>query len=86
MKFYISFNREEQASEDGIDQGAFFSDLGCIWEADGLWDVGYFVEINNLEELAELEKKIYNLTRKYYSIIISFDMPGGGTIYLDKNI
>lgn len=76
MKFSIDFNRE--SNDKLLEQfGAEF--LYDEKETNG----EYYIEIKDLKELEELSNKINNITKKLYSLIISFDP---ASIYLDKDI
>jgi hypothetical protein len=74
MVFAIDFNRH---SDDKM-----LEELGAklINEEDYSY---YEIELKDFLEMKELEKKIYNITKVYYSLIVGFDP---ATIYLDKYI
>ncbi len=72
MLFEIDFNREDR-DED-------LEKIGAFKPSPDDW---YHLEVENFEALQALEKKVYEVTGEYYSLIVGFDNP---TIYLDKNV
>lgn len=78
-EFLIDFNREN--NDEVIKQIA----TGKIHTLSGEF-VGYSIQIGCLDDLGALEKKVKEITGKYYSLIVSVCDLDGNTIYLDDNI
>jgi hypothetical protein len=74
MRFQIDFNRH---SDDKM-----LEELGAKFINEEEYSY-YEIELKNFSEMKELEKKIYNIIKVYYSLIVGFDP---NTIYLDKDV
>lgn len=75
MKFSIDFNRENHRDKDLLLLGAKLEYYEEYTQ--------YELEISNLEELEELDKKVKELIGVDYALVLDFDPP---SIYLDKEV
>lgn len=79
MRFEIDFNNE--SDDKTIEM------LGAKLVPTGALKYGpneiYVIDINSIEELETLLKKVDKIKGDYYSAVISFDPP---TIYLDNQV
>ena len=76
MQFYIDFNT--------IINDYVLKTIGAIEKhTDTGESMGYYIDINDLEQLGQLEIKIRTLTSAFHSLIVSIN---DRTIYIDKNI
>jgi len=82
MKFHIDFNRIYEENSDKI-----LEQLGAKEESlpeNGEF-LGYFVEIDDLNDLRILQKRIHELTKTEYTYMLLLDMEEEGdySIYID---
>lgn len=76
MQFYIDFNK--------ITNDYVLKTIGAIEKhTDTGESMGYYIDIDDLEQLGQLETKIRTLTSVFHSLIISVN---DRTIYIDENI
>lgn len=81
MIFEIEFNKD-YPDTSRAEKNRILKELGA--DLYGIYKGGFpVIEVNTLEDMAKIEKRVHELTGEYYSLVVGFDSP---TIFLDKDV